>query len=114
MPDYSSIGLHIRKQRKTKKMTQADLAEAVGISVNYVGAIERGEKLPSLETFLAVLNALDLSADAVLSDALHIVKKETTSALGDVFRGLDRPARDMIVCAAAAMADALRARSPSR
>ena len=30
--------------------------------------IERGEKIPSLETFITLLNTLDASADIVLSD----------------------------------------------
>jgi len=44
--DYRSIGENIRKYRKTKKMTQETLAERAGLSVNYIGSIERGEKLP--------------------------------------------------------------------
>ena len=39
--------------------------------------VERGEKVPSLETFINMLNALDVSADMVLADVLktgYIVK----------------------------------------
>lgn len=32
--------------------------------------IERGEKIPSPETFITLLNTLDISADVVLSDVL--------------------------------------------
>jgi len=32
--------------------------------------IERGEKIPSLETFINILNSLGVSADMVLSDVL--------------------------------------------
>lgn len=32
--------------------------------------IERGEKIPSPETFITLLNILDISADVVLSDVL--------------------------------------------
>ena len=36
----------------------------------YIGMIERGEKIPSLETFINILNSLGVSADMVLSDVL--------------------------------------------
>lgn len=41
-----SIGGNIRKFRLMKKIRQEDLAEKAGLSTNYVGAIERGEKSP--------------------------------------------------------------------
>lgn len=60
-----------------KKYRQEDLAERTGLSANYIGMVERGEKVPSLETFINMLNALDVSADMVLADVLktgYIVK----------------------------------------
>lgn len=69
--DYRSIGENIRKYRKTKKMTQETLAERAGLSVNYIGSIERGEKLPSLETFIVILNQLGVTADCILHDVVQ-------------------------------------------
>lgn len=69
--DYRSIGENIRKYRKTKKMTQETLAERAGLSVNYIGSIERGEKLPSLETFIVILNQLGVTADCILQDVVQ-------------------------------------------
>jgi hypothetical protein len=66
-----SVGSNIRKYRLMKKMRQEDLAEKAGLSTNYVGALERGEKVPSLETLIDILNALDISADMVLCDVIH-------------------------------------------
>lgn len=65
-----SIGKNIRRLRKERGYRQEDLAEMVGLSVNYMGAIERGEKLPSLETFIAIVNCLGASADFILADVL--------------------------------------------
>ena len=45
----SSIGQNIRHYRLDKKLRQDDLAEKAGVSINYIGSIERGEKLPALE-----------------------------------------------------------------
>ena len=69
--DFRSIGENIRKYRKTKKMTQETLAERAGLSVNYIGSIERGEKLPSLETFIVILNQLGVTADCILQDVVQ-------------------------------------------
>ena len=44
------LGANIRKYRKQIGITQEQLAEKIGKSVNYIGMIERGEKVPSLTT----------------------------------------------------------------
>lgn len=68
--ELESIGRNIRKYRLMKKLRQEDLAEKAGLSTNYVGAIERGEKIPSLETLLVIINALGVSADMILADVV--------------------------------------------
>ena len=65
-----TIGKNIRKYRLMKKLRQEDLAEKADLSINYVGAIERGEKIPSLETLLVIINALGVSADMILADVI--------------------------------------------
>lgn len=65
-----TIGKNIRKFREIKKLRQEDLAEKTDLTTNYIGMIERGEKTPSLETFINILNSLGVSADMVLSDVL--------------------------------------------
>lgn len=65
-----TIGKNIRKFREIKKFRQEDLAEKTDLTTNYIGMIERGEKIPSLETFINILNSLGVSADMVLSDVL--------------------------------------------
>ena len=60
--DFSSIGRNIKKYRKARKMSQADLADAAGLTNNYIGMVERNEKRLSLESFIAVANALHVSA----------------------------------------------------
>lgn len=65
-----TIGKNIRKFREIKKLRQEDLAEKTDLTTNYIGMIERGDKIPSLETFINILNSLGVSADMVLSDVL--------------------------------------------
>lgn len=46
-----------------------------------MGAIERGEKLPSLESFIRIANALDESADKLLSGVLNIEPRILSSQI---------------------------------
>ena len=58
--ELESIGRNIRRYRLKKKLRQEDLAELAGLSINYVGAVERGEKIPSLETLIVLIIALEV------------------------------------------------------
>ena len=55
MPE-GSIGRQIRSRREANRWTQEELASRVGLSVSYIGMLERGEKLPKLITFLRIAN----------------------------------------------------------
>ena len=75
--EIGSIGRNIRKYRLMKKLRQEDLAELANLSNNYIGAIERGEKIPSLETLIVIINVLGVSADMILVDVIdtgYVVK----------------------------------------
>ena len=69
--DWSSIGRNLRIYRRESGLRQEDLARAAGVSGNYIGMVERGEKIPSLETLVALLNALHISADMVLTEVVE-------------------------------------------
>lgn len=78
-----TIGKNIREFREIKKLRQEDLAEKTDLTTNYIGMIERGEKIPSLETFINILNSLGVSADMVLSDVLDNGYKVKDSLLNE-------------------------------
>ena len=68
--DLSGIGKLIREARLQKSWNQDQLAEKTNLSLAYIGMIERGEKIPKLETFIRIINTLEISADVVLQDVL--------------------------------------------
>lgn len=68
--DLSGIGKQIREARLQKSWNQDQLAEKNNLSLAYIGMIERGEKIPKLETFIRIINTLEISADVVLQDVL--------------------------------------------
>lgn len=92
---YNSIGTNIRKFRTEKKLRQEDLAERAGLSANYIGMVERGEKIPSLESFISIVNALGVSADMVLHDVLE-TGYEVKGSLLDKLRNLPKHDREKI------------------
>ena len=92
----ATIGKNIRKYRLMKKLRQEDLAEKAGLTANYIGMVERGEKIPSLETFIKILNTLGVSADMVLSDVLDNGYTIKNSTLNDKLEKLAPEDRNRI------------------
>ena len=70
--NLSMIGPRIQQERKARGMTQSVLAEKVAVSTKYISNIECGEKLPRLETFIAIANALKTDANSLLVDVLDV------------------------------------------
>lgn len=70
--DKKSIGRNIRKCRETQGLKREALAEMVDLSVSYVSAVERGEKLPKLDTFIRFANVLQIPSDTLLADVLSV------------------------------------------
>ena len=68
--DYTAIGGRIRMARLAAGLPQAALAERCNISISFLGHIERGSRKMSLETLVALCDALHLSADYLLQDEL--------------------------------------------
>ncbi len=91
-----SIGKNIRKFRVANHLRLEDLAEKVGLSVNYVGALERGEKLPSLETFINIANCLQVTSDELLADELATSCQIKGSLLTEKLNGLTEEDRNRI------------------
>lgn len=55
------IGLKIKEFRKKQKLSQAELAEKVGLSDKHIGRIEAGKYFPNFLNFLNILKVLNLS-----------------------------------------------------
>lgn len=63
------IGYNICKYREQNGMTQAKLAEKVGVGSAFISRIERGEKLMKLVTLYKIALALNVSSDALMYKA---------------------------------------------
>lgn len=60
------IGQRIKAVRKSQHLTQEKLAELIDVSPHYIYEIEKGLKKMSLETFISITAALNISADYIL------------------------------------------------
>ena len=101
--DSVSIGKKIRYYRESNKWTQEAFAEKTGLSLTYVGMIERGEKVPKLETFINIANVLGVSADILLADVLKNGYQIKTSLLSEKIDKLTAEQRDKIYAVIEAM-----------
>lgn len=75
--DYGRIGMRIRQVRKAKGWSQEILAKKCGISLSFMGHIERGTRIMSIETFAGICEALDTNADELLWGTMHAAEPVT-------------------------------------
>ena len=61
------FGANMRAVRKERGFTAEELGKFLDISTAYVGLIERGERCPSLETFLKICEFFSESCDVMLT-----------------------------------------------
>lgn len=61
-----AIGTAAREARTALRMTQAEVATAVGLAPEVYGRIERGLLMPSVTTLLSIASVLRVSPDVLL------------------------------------------------
>lgn len=93
---YAEIGKNIQAARVQKNMSRETLAELSGLSANFIGNIERGEKAVSLESFISITNALGVSADVLLGDVLNNGYQVKSSILCERINSLSPKKRALV------------------
>jgi transcriptional regulator with XRE-family HTH domain len=63
------LGQTVRTERNARTLTQQELAFEAGLSLTYVGEIERGQRMVSVDTLQRVARALNLTAAQLLTKA---------------------------------------------
>lgn len=86
--DTKLVGKRIKEYRIKAGLTQEELAERVGISPNYLSAVERGVKLIRLDKLVYIINQLNCTADDILIDVLKKSYEKKTSELLDTISKL--------------------------
>lgn len=68
--DEKGLGRRINEARKIRGFTADRLSELCNINATYLRQIEGGIRIPSLPVFIDICNALKISPDYLLRDAL--------------------------------------------
>ena len=97
--NQKAIGRRIKTAREQKRLTQEQLAELVDLSPMHVSVIERGVKLPKLETLINIANVLDVSADVLLQDVVNNQTKLFASEASELIKQLPREDQRRVLAA---------------
>ena len=82
--DYITFGRRVRHFRLQLHLTQEQLAERVGVSASFLGHIERGSRVASLETVMQLCAELgvtpnDLLEEEAILSGLELPRRVTLS-----------------------------------
>ena len=95
--DLKAVGQRIKDAREAKNLTQEELAALVNLSSKHVSVIERGLKVTKLDTFVAIANALDVSADELLVDVVAHSVTGVSNRLSDKISSLPMKEQKKII-----------------
>lgn len=95
--DLKAVDQRIKDAREAKNLTQEELAALVNLSSTHVSVIERGLKVTKLDTFVAIANALDVSADELLVDVVAHSVTGVSNRLSDKISSLPMKEQKKII-----------------
>ena len=79
--DYKDLGKRVRELRPKLDLTQEELAEKCGISASFLGHIERGTRVASIETLVGLCNLLQVTPQYLLSASLNTFEPHMPSGM---------------------------------
>ena len=59
--NLKNFGSRIQELRKKNNFTQSELAEKIGLSTNFIGMVERGERNTSVDKIFKLAKAFNIS-----------------------------------------------------
>ena len=65
--DKMEFSTRLKQLRKKKELSQADLAEAIGVHFTQISRYERGETKPNAEAMTKMAKALDTTVDFLMN-----------------------------------------------
>ena len=93
-----ALGAFIREQRKRANLSLRQLAELTSLSNPYLSQVERGLHQPSVRVLKAISDALNVSAETLMSQAglIDAIATTGTDAKKDTEASADRDTEDAI------------------
>lgn len=87
--DYNILGTAIRKRRQDLGWKIADLADKVGVTDDFIGKVERATDVPSLQTTVAIANALDVGVDYLLGVNISVVDNSLCEEINQIISSME-------------------------
>lgn len=84
--DYNLIGKRIRDRRRSKHISQEQLAEMIDKSTVFVSNLENGKKGASLESIVSICIALGLSMDELIIGTQKIYDDKYVDVVISIFQ----------------------------
>lgn len=66
-----NIGMRISKRRKQLNLTQEQVAERMGVSIQMISNLEQGKKAIRPENLIKISSVLDISCDYILTGIMN-------------------------------------------
>jgi transcriptional regulator with XRE-family HTH domain len=80
---YMTLGKRIRERRQSMKVTQQELAKALGLTSQHVSAIEQDKRSPSVASLATIAEELGVSIDylvtgreGIITDTIPAIKAD--------------------------------------
>lgn len=78
---YKQIGAQVRRYRKEQGLTQEELAAQAGISASFLGHIERGTRVLSVDTLMRLCQAMRVTPNELLCTEAMLAVRELPDAV---------------------------------
>jgi transcriptional regulator with XRE-family HTH domain len=78
------LGAAIRRQRKARDLSQPQLAEKLGMSVNAVSQFERGVTVPGVYTLTALADVLGVTYGVLFDEPLALAEHAVAQVRAEV------------------------------
>lgn len=86
--DYSALGKRIKEQRAKYKMSQEELANKAGVSIQHISNVENSRTKISLEKLVEVANALHVTVDYLLCDSVVQARPVLQNEVADLLENM--------------------------
>lgn len=103
--DFKDIGARIKEKRIELKLTQEKLAELVGVTDTYIGAIERATSKCSIETHVKIAQVLNMNVDYML---FGTTVNNIDICISEIMKKLPKDKQNLYIELCKAIADKLK------
>ncbi len=92
-----SFGDNLKRIRRDRGLTQSELADKCGIRYGHISKIERNIGDPKISTLYKLMNALDVSSEALLMDEDKISLDGLAAIIAERIKGIPDDKKEHII-----------------